>query len=390
MLREEIQSIAEAHAKWLKSGGVDGKRANLSGQDLSMADLSNLDFTRGLFFGARLERANISRCVLAYAGLRDAHLGYSHLGATDFTGANLAGVLAPGSDFSRACLQQALLDGANFDGSLFVGADFSEARGRFIHFDRCNLANAIFDNAVFEDIHFTEANLSNASVKEASLWGLSLGKAIVYGVNFAEAANIEDVESGQDLLKRDADPDNVVLTPRQSRRLYRLHSKKKDLREISRKVGIPRSVVRAKMQQADIELLEKAKQRPVNAKRQLANLYMSLGTLAFVIAGCSIVLAFASGFVDFYRLSTVAGKPNIGGLWYAIWLICSVGFTGIGVFALTQRERLLQVVYSCQRMERLESDASMVSLRSPDEEPPDSAADMESVGQQTSKYREAL
>jgi len=54
MTQEEIQTILDLHASWLR-GEDDGKRANLSRADLSGADLTGANLT-----GANLSEADLT------------------------------------------------------------------------------------------------------------------------------------------------------------------------------------------------------------------------------------------------------------------------------------------------------------------------------------------
>ncbi len=65
---QELKDVVAKHGKWLR-GENDGSRANLSGADLSGADLS-----RANLYGADLSRANLSRANLSGADLSRANL----------------------------------------------------------------------------------------------------------------------------------------------------------------------------------------------------------------------------------------------------------------------------------------------------------------------------
>ena len=77
--KEELQIILEKHKKWLK-GEEGGERANLSGADLSRADLRY----------ANLSCANLSGANLRYANLICANLSGANLSGADLSRANLS------------------------------------------------------------------------------------------------------------------------------------------------------------------------------------------------------------------------------------------------------------------------------------------------------------
>jgi hypothetical protein len=94
--KEELATILENHAKWIRDqeGGV---RADLSGADLSRANLYGADLS-----GANLSRANLSRADLYGANLSGANLSRANLSRADLSGANLSRANLYGADLSRA------------------------------------------------------------------------------------------------------------------------------------------------------------------------------------------------------------------------------------------------------------------------------------------------
>ena len=56
---ENITEILVEHKKWLKSGGIEGKRADLSGANLRGADLHRADLREADLHRADLSEANI-------------------------------------------------------------------------------------------------------------------------------------------------------------------------------------------------------------------------------------------------------------------------------------------------------------------------------------------
>ena len=81
----ELVKILDAHKEWLRSE-IEGKRANLSGADLSGADLRSADLSGANLSGADLRRADLSGANLSGADLRRADLSGANL-----SGANLSG-----------------------------------------------------------------------------------------------------------------------------------------------------------------------------------------------------------------------------------------------------------------------------------------------------------
>ena len=91
-----LKMILDKHRKWLKNepGGV---RANLSGANLSGADLSYADLS-----GANLRGADLSYADLSGANLRGADLSYADLSDANLRGADLSYANPSGANLSGA------------------------------------------------------------------------------------------------------------------------------------------------------------------------------------------------------------------------------------------------------------------------------------------------
>ncbi len=86
MSPDELKRILADHSLWLADNG--GKCANLSGADLSRADLSGANLSDADLSGANLSGANLS-C----ADLRGANLSGANLSCADLCGADLRGAI---------------------------------------------------------------------------------------------------------------------------------------------------------------------------------------------------------------------------------------------------------------------------------------------------------
>jgi uncharacterized protein YjbI with pentapeptide repeats len=111
MTIDELAAVVAAHGRWL-SGEPDGTRANLSGADLS---------------GANLHRANLGGADLHQANLYGANLSWANLYGADLYGANLRGANLYGADLNQANLSRADLSGANLSGANLSRVDLYEA-----------------------------------------------------------------------------------------------------------------------------------------------------------------------------------------------------------------------------------------------------------------------
>ena len=67
MNQSELNKILEEHKKWLRTGGLEGKRADLSSADLRYADLSYADLRSADLSSADLRSADLSSADLDYS-----------------------------------------------------------------------------------------------------------------------------------------------------------------------------------------------------------------------------------------------------------------------------------------------------------------------------------
>ena len=104
--------------KWAIKNKVNLSGANLSDADLSRAYLSGADLSRADLSGAHLSRADLSR-----ADLSRAYLSCANLSRADLSGADLSGADLSGADLSGAYLSSADLSRANLSSAYLSGAD---------------------------------------------------------------------------------------------------------------------------------------------------------------------------------------------------------------------------------------------------------------------------
>jgi len=105
MTKKELDKILKDHKDWLDGKG--GKKANLSGADLSDADLREAGLCKANLHGADLSDADLSGAYLCKADLSDA----------DLREANLRGANLHGTNLREANLRGANLHGTNLGGA---------------------------------------------------------------------------------------------------------------------------------------------------------------------------------------------------------------------------------------------------------------------------------
>ena len=94
MEQARLDKILYNHKLWLKTGGAEGEKADLSSADLSSANLSyanlrSADLSSANLSYANLRSADLSSANLSYADLSYADLSYANLRSADLSSANL-------------------------------------------------------------------------------------------------------------------------------------------------------------------------------------------------------------------------------------------------------------------------------------------------------------
>lgn len=139
-----LEAILEAHSRWVRGGGRDGRRADLEGRELCglrladavltsallrRADLSGCDFTGAEMQGIDLRNANVPGGTFIGVNLAVARLRHARLRGCVFSGASLKGADLGGADLTEAKLGDADLAGAILLGACLSGADLSGVSG---------------------------------------------------------------------------------------------------------------------------------------------------------------------------------------------------------------------------------------------------------------------
>ncbi len=155
--------------------GTRYKRVKISAQPLSLNDLLGED-KKG-FSGMYLYEANLTG-----ADLSGANLSGTFLSKANLYGADLSGTIFYGADLSKANLYGANLSGAHLyrtdlSGANLTGADLSEA-----NFSESNLTRADLSGAYLHKTDLSKTNLS-----KANLSGVDLSKANIYGSDLSNA-----------------------------------------------------------------------------------------------------------------------------------------------------------------------------------------------------------
>lgn len=185
---ERIKGAIISHQKW-KLNRPDGKRANLSFEDmanwqLAGVDLSMIDFTGAFMAGANLTKANLQGCNFFMADLEGA----------DLTGANLVGSNLRGARLTRCNLTNARLDGADLSkGQItleFVKkSERLEALGsapRATGVYSTDLSSSTMQRSVLVNANLTDCDMTGADLSGADAKGADLSGSILLDANLKD------------------------------------------------------------------------------------------------------------------------------------------------------------------------------------------------------------
>lgn len=181
----------ERHVALLKQGveGWNQWRENndiivpdLSGADLSRANLNQVNLTGAYLCEIDLRMANISDADLTGANLRGANLRGANLRGTTLNQANLAGTDLSGAHLMLVNLIEANLTWVNLSEANLKVANLTRA-----NLSEANLKMANFSGANLSEVNFRLANLSEANLRMVNLSGANLEKIQALKTDFSKA-----------------------------------------------------------------------------------------------------------------------------------------------------------------------------------------------------------
>ncbi|WP_421703562.1 pentapeptide repeat-containing protein [Aliiroseovarius sp.] len=154
----------------------NGFRIDLRRTNLQKADLRNLNFSRGLFQGALMQRANLK---------------YASFKAADFSEAHLDGAGIINADLSESYFEEAILDCAHFSRAELVATTFT----------RTSIEDAVFGNANLRDAYISHCSLNRTRFLRTNLAGVILHGSPILGAGFSGChlgeANLRCLETNQ-------------------------------------------------------------------------------------------------------------------------------------------------------------------------------------------------
>ncbi|MBM3939242.1 MAG: pentapeptide repeat-containing protein [Sphingomonadales bacterium] len=195
--------------------GIDLRNANLAGANLQRAYLSGADFYVAKLIGADLRGADLSDAKLTGANLSDADIENALLDGANFVDADLTRAVLRGADLSGADLSGAKLTGADLLFASLTGADLRDADLTDANISDADLSDAILFRAYLRRANLSGAKLSGADLGRANLSGADLSGADISDANLTGANLIGANLIGANLTRTDlsgADLRDAILT----------------------------------------------------------------------------------------------------------------------------------------------------------------------------------
>ena len=177
---------------WLRlKGATSFASADLSGANLSHADLSGINLHSANLRDALLDHADLTAANLHFASLWGARLNHATLTGANLTVADLrwaeangctaAAAIFNGADLRNAQFRKANLRGAKLrcvpaDVAQFQGADLRDADLKVCQLDGANLNHALLQGSNLKMVDFKGANLADVAMDSVRVGGDSWAK----------------------------------------------------------------------------------------------------------------------------------------------------------------------------------------------------------------------
>jgi uncharacterized protein YjbI with pentapeptide repeats len=167
--------------------GANLRRTNLSGADLRRAYLGKANLSEANLSKADLTSADLSEANLRRAHLGEANLRRAHQGKANLSEANLSNADLTSADLSEADLRRANLSEANLRRAFLRRANLEEANLRRSDIRGVYLRRAFLRWANLEEANLRRSDLRGAYLRRANLRDALLSRAHILHVNLTEA-----------------------------------------------------------------------------------------------------------------------------------------------------------------------------------------------------------
>jgi uncharacterized protein YjbI with pentapeptide repeats len=197
--RPDVQAAVTVIGR--RNADNDRQAPDLTGANLTRADLAGANLQAAKLTAANLTGANLASAVLNLAFLdnaifADADLPYAKLRFAILPSANFSGANLEHADLWTAFLPDAILTGAYMV--------FADVRGE-VNLRNANLAHAVLDGAQLQGVGLEHAILTSAALRGADLSSAHLGGANLAGVQLSGARLTGADLTGADLTKANFD-----------------------------------------------------------------------------------------------------------------------------------------------------------------------------------------
>lgn len=205
--------------------GANLASANLSGAQilftfLSQANLASAILTEATICGSQFLEVNLVGAILTHIKHRDpamwSHFTNSLLMKANLTGADLPSVNFTGANLSDAVLVNATITPANFSAALLIRANLDGVDLRQADLRTANMLGASLIGANLSSANLSEANLVSVELTGANLSQSNLDFARLVGVNLKQASVVGCNVYGTsvwDLALEEADQSGLIITP---------------------------------------------------------------------------------------------------------------------------------------------------------------------------------
>jgi len=190
----ELLHLLERHELWVKSGGLDGSGANLSGINLSLSEFKFIELGQKEVIGFQFNGLRLDSIDLSFSNLREKEFKGCHLCFAKFNHSLLSYSKFNGAKLDYANFSHCTLSSSDFRGSSLKGTNLSgiilEPFPYWFTTEPSllqSIPNPLQMNVNFSGAILTNADLSGANLRFSVFRGATLHGACLNGTNLAGA-----------------------------------------------------------------------------------------------------------------------------------------------------------------------------------------------------------
>ena len=166
LANEEFDEIIKQHALWLEDD-KKGKRADLSGYNLSEFDLAEINLSKAIlegsaFWKAKMTKINLSGALMRNCNILDSDLTEAVLDDIDCRGSHITHSNLTKVHATRAIFSNCVMWDNNYTEAVMTASDFTSAEVCDGKFTSANMSYCNFWMANLDYAHFDKANMKGA------------------------------------------------------------------------------------------------------------------------------------------------------------------------------------------------------------------------------------